>query len=226
MTASVCCPIVIIDLDGRHPIDMTGQANCPCAGAPMALLAVGKSMGTILTCCITAPSKEGIAAGGLHISSPEGAKQAHGSHHVTGLAWAYRCPTPSVSPPQASQPSQQAAAAPHACGSACHGTTSAARIHTEAGACCGALTSLQSDDIPHAGGLWSLVSTGADGKVKRWRLLPGGCLQQQQQPPTQWSSRVHSAAQWFSPMGVAASGNGLMIAVASDNGTWAASYYR
>lgn len=62
-----------------------------------------------------------------------------------------------------------------------------------------------------------LISSGADGQVKLWQHTPEGLLQQP--CPKAWSSPSLEKDKAFQPLGVAVSGNGLLLAVAVDNGT-------
>lgn len=62
-----------------------------------------------------------------------------------------------------------------------------------------------------------LISSGADAQVKLWQHTPEGLLQQP--CPKAWSSPSLEKDKAFQPLGVAVSGNGLLLAVAVDNGT-------
>lgn len=62
-----------------------------------------------------------------------------------------------------------------------------------------------------------LISSGADGQIRLWQHAPEGLLQQP--CPEAWSCPSLEKDKAFQPLGVAVSGNGLLLAVAVDNGT-------
>lgn len=62
-----------------------------------------------------------------------------------------------------------------------------------------------------------LISSGADGQIRLWQSGAEGLLQRP--CPEAWSSPSLEKDKAFHPLGVAVSGNGLVLAVAVDNGT-------
>ena len=68
-----------------------------------------------------------------------------------------------------------------------------------------------------------LISVGADGRVRQWTVATHGSAPElvEADCPAAWSKPSLDKDAEFGPVGVAVSGNGLVMAVAVDNGTTA-----
>lgn len=219
----------------------------PYADSSDLLVAVGKTAGALLTCTVT-PTKASAtdAATRFQYSHKHIARGAHSSRLVTGVAWgSTNLPLQALSS-QAdavhTQPAQhQAKAAMQAANPASqlrggeqvrssqlpdtvmHDAAQEDESHTQQEICgqpsghdC-ASASQAAADLKTECVYPLLVSSGADGQIRSWQHSAEGLLQRP--CPVAWSSPSLEKDKAFQPMGVAVSGNGLVLAVAVDNGT-------
>ena len=174
------------------------------AGPARLMVAAGKTGGALITCSITrskaaAAGSSGpasAAAADEHVSdlqcSPACVRRgAHSSRNVTGLAWATTC-LPLQTPLHQQTPSEP---------SAQHAKDQQQQQQQQA----------------------LLMSSGADKKVRQWRVSvdAGGSGLVEAECPAAWNRPSLEKDSAFDPLGVAVSGNGLVMAVAVDNGTTA-----
>jgi len=177
------------------------------AGQSEVLVAAGKSGGALVTCSISMgkpppgaarPPKASLPSSmELQYSPAQVCRSAHSTRHVTGVAWATAHITPAQQ--QAQQPQQESSEQDH---------QQQQQQPPE-----------QQSQLQQA----LLLSCGGDGRVRQWRVSFGAGAEGlvEADCPKAWNSPSLEKDAAFSPGGLAVSGNGLVMAVAVDNGTTA-----
>ncbi len=182
------------------------------AGQPELLVAAGKSGGALVTCSISMgkpplaaarPPKASLPSSmELQYSPAHVCRGAHSTRHVTGVAWATTHVTPAQQ--KAQQPQQESP------------EQDQQQVQQQQ----------QQQPPPQQQSQLHqvlLLSCGGDGRVRQWRvsfragaegLVEADC-------PRAWNSPSLEKDAAFIPGGLAVSGNGLVMAVAVDNGTTA-----
>lgn len=166
----------------------------------MLMVAAGKSGGALMTCSVTlqrgADSSSCVAIDELFKCSPVCLhRAAHSSRNVTGVTWAATdLPFPAALAKELSPPGKQSQQQQQ-------------------------LQQQLHEQQQHA----MLISVGADRQVRVWTVtmdqtVPGLV---EADCPAAWSRPSLEKDTEFAPGGVAVSGNGLVMAVAVDNGTTA-----
>lgn len=155
-----------------------------------------------MTCTVslrdTALSKSGSASNALpelQCSQAGLHRAAHSSRNVTGIAWA-TTNLPLVAAPEEQLPLPDSGQQSH--------QQSQQQLQQE-----------KQEAL--------LISVGGDGRVRQWTAQMHGSAPQLSEAgcPAAWSKPSLEKDAAFCPMGVAVSGNGLIMAVAADNGTTA-----
>ena len=177
------------------------------AGQSELLVAAGKSGGALVTCSISMGKRPPAAATPpkaslplsqeLQYSPAHVCRGAHSTRHVTGVAWA----TTHIGPvqQQVQQPQQESSEQDQ---------------------------QQQQQQPPQQQSQLQqalLLSCGGDGRVRQWRVSFGAGAEGlvEADCPKAWNSPSLEKDAAFSPGGLAVSGNGLVMAVAVDNGTTA-----
>ena len=164
-------------------------------------MAAGKSGGALVTCSISMGRPSPAAAGSpkaslpvskeLQYSPAQVCRGAHATRHVTGVAWATHIGLAQQQLSEQDQRQQQQQHQPPQ----------------------------QQSQLQQA----LLLSCGGDGRVRQWRASWGAGAEGlvEAECPKAWNSPSLEKDAAFSPGGLAVSGNGLVMAVAVDNGTTA-----
>ncbi|DBA85227.1 TPA: hypothetical protein ACH3X2_005930 [Trebouxia sp. C0005] len=176
-----------------HEASSSGQSEL--------LVAAGKSGGALVTCSISMGRPSPAAAGSpkaslpvskeLQYSPAQVCRGAHATRHVTGVAWATHIGLAQQQLSEQDQRQQQQQHQPPQ----------------------------QQSQLQQA----LLLSCGGDGRVRQWRASWGAGAEGlvEAECPKAWNSPSLEKDAAFSPGGLAVSGNGLVMAVAVDNGTTA-----
>ena len=196
------------------------------AGSQKLLVAAGKSGGALLVCSISRskPTSGSFDARQMHLdlqySPVQLRQQAHSTKHVTSVAWAATDLLNMQRHQQQHQQQQQDAAHHSSPSQQAQQQQQQQQSHAQQHSVLAQHAQQQQQQQPAA----MLLSTGADGKLKQWRVSwPEG----QNLPlmevncPKAWNSPSLEKDSTFLPGGLAVSGNSLMMAVAVDNGTTA-----
>ena len=180
------------------------------AGQSELLVAAGKSGGALVTCSISMgkassatarPPKASLPLSKeLQYSPAHVCRGAHSTRHVTGVAWATTHITPAQQ--QVQQPQQESSE---------QDQQQQQQQQQQ--------PPQQQSQLHQA----LLLSCGGDGRVRQWRVSFGAGAEGlvEADCPKAWNSPSLEKDAAFSPGGLAVSGNGLVMAVAVDNGTTA-----